>query len=371
MHGSRNLSARFLSSEERGLVILQTMMTSTQITDDERWTAFAARDRSFDGEFVTAVKTTGIYCRPSCSARKPLRQNVQFFETPSEAEQSGFRPCRRCRPHSAEGAPIERSVRAARAYLDARVGQRVPLARLGRAVGLSPWHVQRAFTRLVGVSPKAYQEAQLRERFKTNLRSGETVSRAAADAGKAAELGMSPGKYRRGGRGETIRFAIVPSALGFLLVGTTDRGVASVMLDDSAEKLERTFRREYPEAVLVRDDKGVEATATAIVESIERGNGLAALPVDLRGTAFQMRVWAALCEIPPGTTRTYSEVAQAIGQPKAVRAVAGACAANPVAIVIPCHRVVRSDGHEGGYRWGVDRKRRLLATEGTSGVRQS
>jgi AraC family transcriptional regulator, regulatory protein of adaptative response / methylated-DNA-[protein]-cysteine methyltransferase len=342
-----------------------SMMTPQPMTDDERWTAFAERDRSFDGAFVMGVRTTGVYCRPSCPARRPHRHNTQFFDTPAEAEREGFRPCKRCRPHAADGAPIERSVQAARAYLDARVGQRVPLARLGRAVGLSPWHVQRAFTRLVGVSPKAYQEARQRERFKDGLRRGETVSRAAADAGRSAEIGMSPGKYRRGGRGETIRYAVVPSALGFLLVGTTDRGVASVMLDDSAKKLEAIFRGEFPEATLVRDDAGVEATATAIVDSIERGNGLAALPVDLRGTAFQMRVWAALREIPAGATRTYAEVAQSIGQPKAVRAVAGACAANPVAIVVPCHRVVRSDGGEGGYRWGEDRKRRLLATEST------
>lgn len=347
------------------------MMTPLHITDDERWIAFEKRDRSFDGAFVMGVKTTGIYCRPSCPARRPFRQNTQFFDTPAEAEDAGFRPCKRCRPHSVDGAPIERSVQAARAYLDARVGQRIPLARLGRAVGLSPWHVQRAFTRLVGVSPKAYQEARQRDRFKSNLKNGETVTRAAADAGRATALGMSPGKYRRGGRGETIRYAVVPSALGFLLVGMTERGVASVMLDDSAGKLETIFRGEFPEATLVRDDAGVEATATAIVESIERGNGLAALPVDLRGTAFQMRVWAALREIPSGATRTYAEVAKAIGQPKAVRAVAGACAANPVAIVVPCHRVVRSDGGEGGYRWGEDRKRRLLAAEGITSASPS
>jgi AraC family transcriptional regulator, regulatory protein of adaptative response / methylated-DNA-[protein]-cysteine methyltransferase len=338
------------------------MIKPIEMTDDERWTAFANRDRQFDGAFVLAVKTTGIYCRPSCPARRPHRHNAKFYDTPAEAEEAGFRPCRRCRPHATDGAPIERSVQAARAYLDARVGQRVPLARLGRAVGLSPWHVQRAFTRLVGVSPKAYQEARKRERFKSELRSGATVGRAAYGR-EATEIGMSPRQYRRGGRGETIRYAIVPSALGFLLVGMTDRGVASVMLDDSAGKLESTLQNEFAEATLVRDDVGVAATATAIVDAIERGGGLGALPVDLKGTAFQMRVWAALREIPPGVTRTYTEVAAAIGRPKAVRAVASACGANPAAIVVPCHRVVRTDGGEGGYRWGVDRKRRLLATE--------
>jgi AraC family transcriptional regulator, regulatory protein of adaptative response / methylated-DNA-[protein]-cysteine methyltransferase len=338
------------------------MIKPMQMSDEERWAAFANRDRQYDGAFVMAVRTTGVYCRPSCPARRPYRQNTQFFETPAEAEKAGFRPCRRCRPHAADGAPIERSVQAARAYLDARVGQRVPLARLGRAVGLSPWHVQRAFTRLVGVSPKAYQEAKQRERFKTELKSGATVGRVAYGR-EATEIGMSPGKYRRGGRGETIRYAIVPSALGFLLVGMTDRGVASVMLDDSAGRLEATLAHEFSQATLVRDDEGVAATTTAVVDAIERGGGLSALPVDLRGTAFQMRVWAALREIPPGETRTYSEVATAIGSPKAVRAVASACAANPAAIVVPCHRVVRADGGEGGYRWGVDRKRRLLANE--------
>ena len=338
------------------------MIMQMQLSDDDRWNAFATRDRNYDGAFVMGVRTTGVYCRPSCPARRPHRHNTQFFETPAEAEQAGFRPCKRCRPHAVDGAPIERSVQAARAYLDARVGQRVPLARLGKAVGLSPWHVQRAFTRLVGVSPKAYQEARQRERYKDQLRSGATVGRAAYGR-EATEIGMRPGSYRRGGRGVTINYAVVPSALGFLLVGMTDRGVATVMLDDKVQALEATLAYEYPEATLVRDESGVAATAKAIVESIERGNGLAALPLDLRGTAFQLRVWAALREIPPGTTRTYTEIAEAIGSPKAVRAVAGACAANPAAIVVPCHRVVRADGEMGGYKWGVERKRRLLAGE--------
>jgi len=344
------------------------MITPTQITDDTRWNAFATRDRNYDGQFVTAVRTTGVYCRPSCPARKPHRHNTQFFDTPAEAEGAGFRPCRRCRPHAVDGAPIERSVQAARAYLDARIGQRVPLARLGKAVGLSPWHVQRAFTRLVGVSPKAYQEARKREHYKDQLRNGATMGRAAYGR-EATEIGMRPGSYRRGGRGVTIRYAVVPSALGFLLVGMTDRGVATVMLDDEIQALESTLAYEYPEATRVRDESGVAATAKAIVESIERGNGLAALPLDLRGTAFQMRVWAALREIPAGATRTYTEIAEAIGSPKAVRAVAGACAANPAAIVVPCHRVVRSDGEKGGYKWGVERKRRLLDMEATTSRR--
>jgi AraC family transcriptional regulator of adaptative response/methylated-DNA-[protein]-cysteine methyltransferase len=333
-------------------------------TDDDRWTAFANRDRTYDGTFVMGVRTTGVYCKPSCPARRPHRHNTEFFDSPSAAEQAGYRPCKRCRPH-ADGAPIERSVNAARAYLDARVGQRVPLARLGKAVGLSPWHVQRAFTRLVGVSPKAYQEARQREQYKGQLRRGATVGRTAYGR-EATEIGMRAGSYRRGGRGETIRYAVVPSTLGYLLVGMTDRGVATVMLEDTIEALEATLAFEYPEASRVRDETGVAQTATAIVDSIERGNGLSALPLDLRGTAFQMRVWAALREIPPGTTRTYTEIAAAIGRPKAVRAVAGACAANPAALVVPCHRVVRADGNMGGYKWGAERKRRLLATEATS-----
>jgi AraC family transcriptional regulator of adaptative response/methylated-DNA-[protein]-cysteine methyltransferase len=231
-------------------------------------------------------------------------------------------------------------------------------------VGLSPWHVQRAFTRLVGVSPKAYQDARRREQYKDQLRNGATVGRAAYGR-EATEIGMRPGSYRRGGRGVTIRYAVVPTALGYLLVGMTDRGVATVMLDDQIQALETTLAYEYPEAVLVHDETGVAATAKAIVESIERGNGLSALPLDLRGTAFQLRVWAALREIPPGETRTYTDIAEAIGSPKAVRAVAGACASNPAAIVVPCHRVVRRDGDMGGYKWGVERKRKLLASEQT------
>lgn len=345
------------------MVKLRPMTMPTLKTDDEaRWNAFATRDRSYDGAFVMAVRTTGIYCKPSCPARRPHRENTAFFDTPAEAEQAGFRPCKRCRPHAVDGAPIERSVQAARAYLDARIGQRVPLARLGKAVGLSPWHVQRAFTRLVGVSPKAYQESRRREQYKDQLRRGATVGRAAYGR-EATEIGMRPGSYRRGGRGTTIRYAVVPSSLGSLLVGMTDRGVASVMLDDKPQALEATLAFEYPQATLVHDESGVAATAKAIVDSIERGNGLSALPLDLRGTAFQMRVWSALREIPPGATRTYTEIAKAIGNPKAVRAVAGACAANPAAIVVPCHRVVRADGEMGGYKWGVQRKERLLAAE--------
>jgi AraC family transcriptional regulator, regulatory protein of adaptative response / methylated-DNA-[protein]-cysteine methyltransferase len=346
-------------------------------SDDEKWAALGARDRRYDGRFVYAVRTTGVYCRPSCPARRARPENVAFYGTPGDAEGAGFRPCRRCRPHVVAGTTMERSVEAARAYLDARVGERVPLARLARAVGLSPWHVQRSFTRLVGVSPKAYQDARRRERFKHGLRRGETVSRAAALAALPAHardglgLGMSPGAYRRGGRGETIRYAVVPSAFGSLLVGATEHGVAAVSLGDSVAALEAALRAEFPAAALVRDDAAVGAAAATVVAAIERGESVGALPLDARGTAFQMRVWSALRDIPAGVTRTYSDIAAAIGHPTAVRAVANACAANRLALVIPCHRAVRADGALGGYRWGVERKRRLLDGERAAEPRAS
>ncbi len=344
-------------------------MTETIVKDEERWAALDARDRRYDGAFVYAVRTTGVYCRPSCPSKRARPQNVAFFGTAAEAEQAGFRACRRCRPHAADGAPIERSVRAAQAYLDARVGERVPLQKLARAVGLSPWHVQRAFTRLVGVSPKAYQDARRREVFKDRLRDGATVSRAAIEAGlgpsarDGAPLGMSAGTYRRGGRGESIRYTVVPTLLGALLVGTTDRGVATVLLGNGELELEAALGAEFPAADIARDDAAVGAIVRDVVDAIERGDSGATLPLDVRGTAFQMRVWHALREIPRGATRTYSEIAAAIGQPRAVRAVASAIAANRLAVLVPCHRAVRADGTPGGYRWGPERKRRLLERE--------
>jgi AraC family transcriptional regulator of adaptative response/methylated-DNA-[protein]-cysteine methyltransferase len=342
-------------------------------TGDARWAALDARDRRFDGAFVYAVRTTGIYCRPTCPSRRPHRANVEFFSAAADAERAGFRPCRRCRPHVAAGAPTDRSVDAARQYLDRHNDRPVTLSRLARAVGLSPAYLQRAFTRSMGVSPKAYHDALRRDRLRAELRSGEGVSRAAYEAGfgssgplyarRGGALGMPPAAYRRGGTGVRIRYTIVPCALGQLLVAATERGVCSVALGDTTEELESGLTREFPSAELERDDTSLRQWAQAIVRQIEGGADARAVPIDLQGTAFQIQVWNALREIPRGETRTYAALAATIGRPSAARAVARACATNRVAVVVPCHRVIPATGAPGGYRWGPDRKRDLLAAE--------
>jgi AraC family transcriptional regulator of adaptative response/methylated-DNA-[protein]-cysteine methyltransferase len=340
----------------------------------EAWAAVVGRDRRFDRRFVYAVRSTGVYCRPSCPSRRPRAANVIFFDDASSAERAGFRACKRCRPR-ANGAPVgaAASVRDAAAFIDAHADQRITLAALARHTGVSPFHLQRVFRRELGVTPREYQQARRLDRLRARLRRGETVSRATYDAGfgspsrvyeQAARLGMTPAVYRRGGQGLQIRFAIVRSPLGLLLVAATASGVCAVSLGDTEEQLERRLRAEFPRALVERDDGSLADLAGRVVAHI-RGEGPAHdLPLDVRGTAFQQQVWRALLAIPYGETRSYAEVAAAIGQPTATRAVARACATNPVAVVIPCHRVVRSDGSLGGYAGGVERKERLLAVEG-------
>jgi AraC family transcriptional regulator of adaptative response/methylated-DNA-[protein]-cysteine methyltransferase len=334
---------------------------------DGQWTAIVTRDAAADARFVFATRTTGIYCRPSCGCRRPKRENVELFGTPREAEANGYRACRRCRPHASDGTPTDRTVAAARAFLDAHPAERVPLARLARAVGASPWHLQRSFSRVVGVSPKEYHDGLRRAGLKAELQKGETVSRAAVAAGygspapvyaRAAEaLGMTPGRYRRGGSGLTIRYGFADTPLGVLLVAATERGVAAVYLGDTRRPLETALTKEFPAATRVRDDDAVRGYAQSVMSTPS------SVPLDVVGTAFQRRVWDELRKIPAGSTRTYSQVAEAIGLPRAVRAVASACARNPASVVVPCHRVVRRDGAMGGYRWGVERKKKLLAEE--------
>ena len=335
------------------------------------WDAVLARDPRSDGQFVYAVASTGVYCRPTCPSRRPLRRNVAFFTTPDDAERSGYRACRRCHPRQAQSAAM-RAVEQTRALLDASDDRRVTLDVLARSVGLSPFHLQRTFKRLTGVTPKEYAAGRRSERLKTRLRQGDTVSRATYEAGygsnsrvyeKAhAQLGMTPATYRRGGRGTHIRYTVVDSALGRLLVGATDRGVCAVTMGDDDATLEAGLRHEYPRATLERTDETLRDWVEAIVHHLEHGSTLT-IPTDVEGTAFQLRVWKALREIPPGKTRSYSEVAASIGAPLAARAVARACASNHVAVLIPCHRVVREGGALGGYRWGLERKKQLLDTE--------
>lgn len=348
----------------------------TEATDPEAaWRAVTARDARFDGRFVFAVASTGIYCRPSCPARRPLRRNVSFFRGPEDAEAAGHRPCRRCRPANAEPAAGARGVARARALLDERPGEDVPLKELARAAGMSPFHLQRTFKRLTGLSPKAYVLAKRGERLKAGLRRGDRVMDATFEAGwgsasrayDSAGLGMTPATYGRGGDGMRIRFTVVASPLGRLLVGATSRGVCAVMLGDSDDVLERELRDEYPRAEILHGDRRLAEWVAAIVGSLAGKADTLLVPLDLPGTAFQWKVWGALRQIPPGSTRSYREVARAIGRPSAVRAVARACATNHASLVIPCHRVVRGDGGLGGYRWGIDRKRKLLEAEKAGG----
>ena len=353
------------------------MLTATThereaMTDDERWLAVQRRDRARDGQFVLAVRTTGIYCRPSCPARQPRRENVLFFADPEAAERAGFRACRRCRPRSTL-APKEEFVDRAARWLDAHLEERVTLARLAEVVGVSPGHLQRIFTEVTGVSPRQYVAARRLEAVKTRLRAGAEVTTALHAAGYGSSsrfyaqtreaLGMTPSVYRRGGAGMAIAFATADSPFGAVLVAVTERGICAVSVGDSAAALEATLGAEYPRAVIRRDDEAVRPNLDAVLRHLRERTPLATLLLDVQGTPFQRRVWDLLRTIPTGERRTYGQLAAALGNPRSARAVASACAANRAAIVIPCHRVVRGDGDAGGYRWGPERKQALLAAE--------
>ena len=333
----------------------------------ERWHAVLARDRRFDGAFVYAVRSTGIYCRPSCASRRPRRTQVTFYPIPEAAEREGYRACRRCHPADAPGTdPAVTLVRdAARAIA---AGQ--------RPAG-DPRRLTRAFKRVLGITPRAYAEARRVGRFKQELKRRKQVSPALYEAGYGsssrvyehtdAHLGMTPATYARGGAGMGIAYTTVPTPLGRLLVAATERGVCRVALGDGAAALEADLLAEFPAARVVQDKSGkLHGWVSSILAYLDGREPDLDLPLDIRATAFQRRVWQELQRIPFGKTRSYAEVARRIGEPRATRAVAQACGKNPVALVIPCHRVVRADGELGGYRWGVDRKRSLLEQEATS-----
>ncbi len=367
------------------MTMIQSRRFDPEADPDAAWAAVETRDRGSDGRFVFAVTTTGVFCRPSCPARRPKRRNVRFFAAPEAAAAAGFRACLRCRPAEAGGEaaadPALAPVLQARDYLEAHLDETVTLDRLAAEVGLSPWHLQRSFKRRLGVSPRDYVNQRRLERLRGRLRDGDDdVTTALYDAGfgsasqlytqSDARLGMTPGRYRAGGAGERIRFATVPTALGRLLVAATDRGVCSVQLGDRDEDLAAGLEREFPRAAIEPADDRLQPWIDAVLRFVEghvdgdlAGEPAARPPLDLAGTAFQRRVWQALTEIPPGTTRTYGEVAARLGRPTAARAVARACATNPAAVVVPCHRVVPAGGGTGGYRWGAERKRALLARE--------
>ena len=337
------------------------------------WNAVQQRDRRFDGQFVYAVRSTRIFCRPSCSSRRPTRSRVEFFSSPADAERAGYRACKRCRPESTEAKAIDRAVARAAAFLEEHLDVPVTLVSLAREVGVSAFHLQRAFKRALGVSPREYRDAERRRRLADRLRKGDTVSRATYEAGfgsssrvyerASVTMGMTPATVRKGGAGEKIQFSIVSSPLGRLLAAYTEKGVCAVTIGDSDRELERAFRADFPEAQIQAAGSAIHEWIAAIVRSLEGDYSGVAIPLDAHGTAFQHRVWSALQQIPRGTTLSYSDVAKRIGQPSAARAVAKACATNPVALVIPCHRVVREDGSLGGYRWGIERKKQLLERE--------
>jgi len=341
-------------------------------SDDEAlWQFCLSRDTSMDGVFVAAVKSTGVYCRPSCPARRPKREHVLFFSHADEAEAAGFRACRRCQPRLAYHDAAADVVRRTCEYLDEDEPPR--LTEIARRVGVNTGQMQRMFKRVLGLTPKQYAEGRRLDRLKGGLRNGHSVTRAMYDAGYSSssrlyesageQLGMTPATYRRGGRGMTVRYHITDSPLGRVLVAGTERGVCAVHLGDSDAELGMALRGEFPEAVIMPDKGALSEWVSQIREHLEGVRPRLDLPLDIQGTAFQLRVWRALRDIAYGTTRSYSEIAAAIGSPRAVRAVGNACHNNPVPIIIPCHRVVRSNGGLGGYGGGIHRKQKLLSME--------
>lgn len=350
--------------------------------DQALWDSVQRRDRAADGAFVYAVRSTGIYCRPSCPSRKPRREQVLFFALPDAAEQGGFRACRRCRPQTIgiRDPKIDAIARVCR-QIEASIANeatpeadsRTTLAALSASAGVSSHQLERAFRSVMGITPRQYADAQRMRRLKTSLKKGDNVTTALYDAGfgsssrlyerAPAQLGMTPATYRRGGAGMNIHYTIVDSPLGRLLVGGTERGISALYLGESDGRLETALRKEYPRAKIQRDRNGLESSVGKILNHLRGREPHLDLPTDVQATAFQRRVWEELRHIPYGKTKTYSEVARAIGRPTAIRAVARACATNPVSVVVPCHRVVRGDGNLAGYRWGLDRKQALLENE--------
>ena len=351
----------------------RTAMPRRFPSDDERWAAVVNRDRTADDAFFYSVATTGVYCRPGCPSRRPRREHVCFHASSEDAERAGFRPCRRCRPN--EPSLAERhaeAVAAACRLIDA--AEEVPaLDALAEAAGMSRFHFHRVFKAATGCTPRAYAVARRANRMREALRKGATVTDAIYDAGFGSNgrfyaaspdiLGMAPARFRRGGAGEIIRFAVGACSLGAVLVAATGRGVCAIALGEEPDALVHDLEDRFPRAELVGGDPEFEALVARVVGFVEAPALGLDLPLDIRGTTFQQRVWRALREIPAGATESYGAIAGRIGSPTAVRAVAGACAANPLAVAIPCHRVVRNDGGLSGYRWGVERKRALLDRE--------
>jgi AraC family transcriptional regulator of adaptative response/methylated-DNA-[protein]-cysteine methyltransferase len=333
-----------------------------------------AKDARFDGQFVFAVSSTGVYCRPSCPSRRAHRERVKFFELPEAAEQAGFRACLRCQPRRARilDPQIELVQRVCR-LLNSNENESLKLPELASQAGVSQFHLQRTFKRVMGISPRQYLAARKIDNFKTLVRKGETVTNSLYESGfnsssrlyehASEELGMTPATYSRGGRGVDISYTTADSSMGRLLVAVTERGVCAVRMADSDADLEKDLREEFPNAELKRDDSALRESVQKILNHLDKNEPRLDLPLDIKATAFQRQVWEHLRAIPYGQTVSYGDVAKALGKPGAVRAVGRACATNPVALVIPCHRVVREDKTLGGYRWGLDRKKKLLEHE--------
>jgi AraC family transcriptional regulator of adaptative response/methylated-DNA-[protein]-cysteine methyltransferase len=354
-------------------IAIEPKTNSLFASEEERWAAMVRRDRAADDLFYYSVSTTGVYCRPSCAARLPLREHVRFYATCAEAEAAGFRPCKRCRPKEArleqrQAAAITRACR-----LIEQSEEAPDLDALAAAAGMSRFHFHRVFKSITGLTPKAYAAAHRSKRVRRELDRAHTVTDAIYEAGfnssgrfyanSSKMLGMTPRNFRAGGAGASIRFAVGECSLGSILVAATEKGICSILLGEDAESLTRDLQDRFPKAQLIGGDAEFERWMASVVGFVEQPRIGLDLPLDIRGTAFQERVWGALCEVPLGSTASYAEIAKRVGAPKAVRAVAQACAANPLAVAIPCHRVVRHDGALSGYRWGVERKRALLDRE--------
>ncbi|MGA2752769.1 MAG: methylated-DNA--[protein]-cysteine S-methyltransferase [Terracidiphilus sp.] len=359
-----------------GDVLTMTPLTNSRtapaptLDPEAAWQQLAARDPQ--ARFFYGVTTTGVFCRPGCASRRPLRENVRFFRTVAEAQAAGFRPCQRCRPTTAWSRPLDEI----RAYLEKNLDRTVLLKELGRVASLSPFTVQRLFKREMGVSPLEYQRALRASRLRGALKQGESVTDAIYAAGfgsssrayEGNQLGMTPSRFAQGGKGEQIGFASERTPFGWMIVGATERGLCWLSLAASKAEAEASLRSEFPAAAM-RRDPSLSRLVDAALENVREGNDLTENrgrtdTLDLRGTVFQLRVWQALRKIPRGETRSYSQLARELGNPKATRAVARACVTNRVALVVPCHRVVGADGSLTGYRWGVERKRKLLEMEG-------
>ncbi|MEH1932782.1 MAG: bifunctional DNA-binding transcriptional regulator/O6-methylguanine-DNA methyltransferase Ada [Nostoc sp.] len=349
-------------------------LQQTPVLEETLWQAVLNRDPTFEGKFFYGVRSTSVYCRPICPSRRPNRNQVCFFQSAQEAEIAGFRPCKRCQPQSEKVPnPAKAKVLAACRYIEAQVDHIPTLAELCSEVGMSSSYLQRIFKQIIGVSPFQYADALRSQRLKQRLQSGEEIAHAVYDTGYGSssrvyekapkQLGMTPKTYQQAGKTINIVYAIAPCPLGYLLVATTEKGICAVKLGDEADKLEHILNQEFHQAQIMRDDQTHKEWIQAILDFIAGDETHLDLPLDVRGTAFQKQVWQTLEKIPYGETRTYADIARNLAKPQAVRAVGNACGANPTALIVPCHRVLRSDGSLGGYRWGIERKQKLLVQE--------